>query len=298
MNITTNNEIIDWDVIDVSEFVQIKENYINLDGKTEDNLLSEGDKNIEQTIFTEWKNLTKQNKCVSETNPDNVEELVTYTDSEASYIVEKEEPKNLNDVIITEVDDIIEELEENDTTKLIENDKLDHERTNVIDNTSQIKNVTNHANGDVVITFNENTSKSPIRKRKTRKNKNKLKLKLRKQKGKEIFMMIKIDQWAAVHPESLDSEIEMINVRKLFEFIWAEMHQTEKYAYFKYPLIDEKYKTAKTNNIFKKICNFFDNMMESVGFFMENLMCFHDEDEKRELQSRENFKNRSRNLKD
>ena len=259
MNITTNNEIIDWDVIDVSEFVQIKENYINLDGKTEDNLLSEGDKNIEQTIFTEWKNLTKQNKSVSGTNPDNVEELVTYTDSEVSYIVEKEEPKNLNDVIITEVDDIIVELEENNTTKLIKNDKLDHEQTNVTDNTSQIKNVTNHANGDVVITFNENTSKSPIRKRKKRK-----KGKKREKRGKEIFMMIKIDQWGAVHPESLNSEIEMINVRKLFELIWAEMHQTEKYAYFKYPLIDEKYKTAKTNSIYKKIWNFFDNMMSGV----------------------------------
>ena len=284
MNITTNNEIIDWDVIDVSEFVQIKENYINLDGKTEDNLLSEGDKNIEQTIFTEWKNLTKQNKSVSGTNPDNVEELVTYTDSEVSYIVEKEEPKNLNDVIITEVDDIIVELEENNTTKLIKNDKLDHEQTNVTDNTSQIKNVTNHANGDVVITFNENTSKSPIRKRKKRK-----KGKKREKRGKEIFMMIKIDQWGAVHPESLNSEIEMINVRKLFELIWAEMHQTEKYAYFKYPLIDEKYKTAKTNSIYKKIWNFFDNMMDSVGFFIENLMCFHDEDEKRALQLKRNL---------
>lgn len=286
MNITTNNEIIDWDIIDESEFVKIKENYINLEGKTEDNLLSEEDKNIEQTIFTEWKNLAKQNKCESVSNPDNVEELVTYTDSEESYIVEKEEPKNLNNVIITKDDDIIRELEENDTTKLIENDKLDHERKNVIDNTSQIKHVTNCENGDVMITFNENTSKLPIRKRKIRKKRKKRK-KNRRQTGKEIFMMIKIDQWAAVHPESLDSEIEMINVRKLFEFIWAEMHQTEKYAYFKYPLIDEKYKTAKTNSIFKKICNFFDNMMESVGFFMENLMCFHDEDEKRALQSKE-----------
>lgn len=286
MNITTNNEIIDWDIIDESEFVKIKENYINLEGKTEDNLLSEEDKNIEQTIFTEWKNLAKQNKCESVSNPDNVEELVTYTDSEESYIVEKEEQKNLNNVIITKDDDIIRELEENDTTKLIENDKLYHERKNVIDNTSQIKHVTNCENGDVMITFNENTSKLPIRKRKIRKKRKKRK-KNRRQTGKEIFMMIKMDQWAAVHPESLDSEIEMINVRKLFEFIWAEMHQTEKYAYFKYPLIDEKYKTAKTNSIFKKICNFFDNMMESVGFFMENLMCFHDEDEKRALQSKE-----------
>ena len=39
------------------------------------------------------------------------------------------------------------------------------------------------------------------------------------------------------------------------------MHQSEKYAYFKYPSIDEKYKTAKTNNIFKKIFNFFDNII-------------------------------------
>ena len=296
MTTTINNEIIDWDVIDVSEFVKIKENYINLEGKTEDNLLSEEDKNIEQTIFTEWKNLAKQNKCESVSNPDNVEELVTYTDSEESYIVEKEEPKNLNNVIITKDDDIIRELEENDTTKLIENNELYHEQTNITDNTSQIKHVTNCENGDVLITFNEDTSKlkNRINKRNIRKNKKKN----RRQRGKEIFMMIKIDQWAAVHPESLDSEIEMINVHKLFEFIWAEMHQSEKYAYFKYPSIDEKYKTAKTNNIFKKIFNFFDNIMDNVGLFFENLMCFHDEDEKKALQSKENFKNNRRNLKD
>ena len=54
-NLTSiSNETIDWDIIDVTEFVQIKENYINLDGKTEDylqikdNHLSEEDKNIEQ----------------------------------------------------------------------------------------------------------------------------------------------------------------------------------------------------------------------------------------------------------
>jgi hypothetical protein len=296
MNTTISNEIIDWDVIDVAEFIQIKENYINLEGKTEDNILSEEDKNIEQKIFTEWKNFTKQNKHESETNPDDVEELVSYTDSEESYIVEKEEPKNLNNVIIMEDDDSIQDNIETeiDTTKLIENTELGNIQTNITDNASQIKNVTNCPNGDVIISFNENTCKTRNKKEKTRKNKKKL----RRQRGKEIFMMIKIDQWAAVHPESLDSEIEMINVHKLFEFIWAEMHQSEKYAYFKYPLIDEKYKTAKTNNIFKSILNFFDKMMNNIEHFFENVMCLTDDDEKRIQQSKENFKENCRNLKD
>mgnify|MGYP003724773365 CR=1 FL=1 len=196
MNNSTSisNESIDWDIIDVTEFVQIKENYINLDGKTEDylqikdshlsdpdnllsekedNLLSEEDKNIEQKIVTEWKNFIKQNKCDSETNPDNVEELVSYTDSEESYIVEKESPKNLNNVIIIEDDDSIQDNTETDTAELIENDKLSQKLPNVIEinianDTSPIKNVSNCANGDVVITFNENTSK--LRKKKSKKN--------------------------------------------------------------------------------------------------------------------------------
>ena len=110
-------------------------------------------------------------------------------------------------------------------------------------------------------------------------------------------MMIKIDQWAAVHPESLDSEIEMINVRKLFEFIWSEMHESEKYAYFKYQEIDEKYKNAQTNNIFKKILKFFDNILDNLGLFFENLMCLHDDDGKKALQCEKDFKT-YRNLKD
>jgi len=298
MNTTIETEIMDWDVVDKLEFVEIKENYIDLEEKKEDKNIDleekkedkniEEEKNITQKIFTEWKDLTKQNKCKSVKNPDNVVELVTSTDSELSYIVEKEEPKNLNDIIITEVDNIIKELKEND--------ELCGKQTNITDDTSQIKTVTNRANGDVVITFNEDTSKlkNRINKRNIRKNKKKN----RRQRGKEIFMMIKIDQWAAVHPESLDSEIEMINVRKLFEFIWEEMHESEKYAYFKYRSIDEKYKTAKTNNLFKKIYNFFDNIIDNIGFFFENLICLHDEDEKRALQSKQNFKNSCRNLKD
>jgi hypothetical protein len=330
MNNSTSisNETIDWDVIDVTEFVQIKENYINLDGKTEDylqikdshlseedshlseedshlseedNLLSEEDKNIEQKIFTEWKNLIKQNKCDSETNPDNVEELVSYTDSEESYIVEKVNHENLNNVIIIEDDDSIQDntetrIIETDTAELIKNDKLSQKLSNVVEinianDTSPIKNVSNCANGDVVITFNENTSK--LRKRKSKKRKNKY----RRQRGKEIFMIIKIDQWASVHPESLDSEIEMINVRKLFEFIWAEMHPSERYAYFKYEQIDEKYKIAKTNGVFKSILNFFDNMMENVMDFFEDMICFQDKDEKIKQQAKEDFQEKCKNLK-
>jgi len=319
MNNSTSisNESIDWDIIDVTEFVQIKENYINLDGKTEDylqikdshlsdpdnllsekedNLLSEEDKNIEQKIVTEWKNFIKQNKCDSETNPDNVEELVSYTDSEESYIVEKESPKNLNNVIIIEDDDSIQDNTETDTAELIENDKLSQKLPNVIEinianDTSPIKNVSNCANGDVVITFNENTSK--LRKKKSKKNKKKY----RRQRGKEIFMIIKIDQWASVHPESLDSEIEMINVRKLFEFIWAEMHPSERYAYFKYEQIDEKYKIAKTNGVFKSILNFFDNMMENVMDFFEDMMCFQDKEAKIIQQAKEDFQEKCKNLK-
>ena len=319
MNNSTSisNESIDWDIIDVTEFVQIKENYINLDGKTEDylqikdshlsdpdnllsekedNLLSEEDKNIEQKIVTEWKNFIKQNKCDSETNPDNVEELVSYTDSEESYIVEKESPKNLNNVIIIEDDDSIQDNTETDTAELIENDKLSQKLPNVIEinianDTSPIKNVSNCANGDVVITFNENTSK--LRKKKSKKNKKKY----RRQRGKEIFMIIKIDQWASVHPESLDSEIEMINVRKLFEFIWAEMHPSERYAYFKYGRIDEKYKTAKVNGVIKSILDFFDNMMENVMDFFEDMICFQDKDAKIKQQAKEDFQEKCKNLK-
>jgi hypothetical protein len=303
-NLTSiSNETIDWDIIDVTEFVQIKENYINLDGKTEDylqikdNHLSEEDKNIEQKIFTEWKNLIKQNKCEYETNPDNVEELVSYTDSEESYIVEKEEPKNLNNIIIIEDDDSIQDntetrIIETDTAELIKNDKLSQVEINTTNNTSPIRNVSNCENGDVVITFNENTSK--IRKRKSKRRRNKHRI----QKGKEIFMIIKIDQWAAVHPESLDSEIEMINVHKLFEFIWAEMHPSERYAYFKYEQIDEKYKIAKTNGVFKSILNFFDNMMENVMDFFEEMMCFQDKDKEKQQQAKEDFKEKCRNLKD
>lgn len=297
-NLTSiSNETIDWDIIDVSEFVQIKENYINLDGKTEDNLLSEEDKNIEQKIFIEWKNLIKQNKCDSETNPDNVEELVSYTDSEESYIVEKINPENLNNIIIIEDDDSIQDntetrIIETDTAELIKNDKLSQVEINTTNNTSPIRNVSNCENGDVVITFNENTSK--IRKRKSKRRRNKHRI----QKGKEIFMIIKIDQWAAVHPESLDSEIEMINVHKLFEFIWAEMHPSERYAYFKYGRIDEKYKTAKVNGVIKSILNFFDNMMENVMDFFEEMICFQDKDKEKQQQAKEDFKEKCRNLKD
>lgn len=297
-NLTSiSNETIDWDIIDVSEFVQIKENYINLDGKTEDNLLSEEDKNIEQKIFIEWKNLIKQNKCDSETNPDNVEELVSYTDSEESYIVEKINPENLNNIIIIEDDDSIQDntetrIIETDTAELIKNDKLSQVEINTTNNTSPIRNVSNCENGDVVITFNENTSK--IRKRKSKRRRNKHRI----QKGKEIFMIIKIDQWAAVHPESLDSEIEMINVHKLFEFIWAEMHPSERYAYFKYGRIDEKYKTAKVNGVIKSILNFFDNMMENVMDFFEEMICFQDKDKNQQQQAKEDFKEKCRNLKD
>jgi hypothetical protein len=297
-NLTSiSNETIDWDIIDVTEFVQIKENYINLDGKTEDYLLSEENKNIEQKIFIEWKNLIKQNKCDSETNPDNVEELVSYTDSEESYIVEKINPENLNNIIIIEYDDSIQDntetrIIETDTAELIKNDKLSQVEINTTNNTSPIRNVSNCENGDVVITFNENTSK--IRKRKSKRRRNKHRI----QKGKEIFMIIKIDQWAAVHPESLDSEIEMINVHKLFEFIWAEMHPSERYAYFKYGRIDEKYKTAKVNGVIKSILNFFDNMMENVMDFFEEMMCFQDKDKEKQQQAKEDFKEKCRNLKD
>ena len=301
-NLTSiSNETIDWDIIDVTEFVQIKENYINLDGKTEDylqikdNHLSEEDKNIEQKIFTEWKNLIKQNKCESETNPDNVEELVSYTDSEESYIVEKESPKNLNNVIIIEDDDSIQDntetrIIETDTAELIKNDKLSQVEINTINDTSPIRNVSNCKNGDVIITFNENTSK--LRKKKSKKRRNKQKI----QRGKEIFMIIKIDQWATVHPESLDSEIEMINVHKLFEFIWAEMHPSERYAYFKYGRIDEKYKTAKVNGVIKSILNFFDNMMENVIDFFEDMMCFQDKDEKIIQQAKKDFQEKCKNF--
>lgn len=297
-NLTSiSNETIDWDIIDVSEFVQIKENYINLDGKTEDNLLSEEDKNIEQKIFIEWKNLIKQNKCDSETNPDNVEELVSYTDSEESYIVEKINPENLNNIIIIEDDDSIQDntetrIIETDTAELIKNDKLSQVEINTTNNTSPIRNVSNCKNGDVIITFNENTSN--IRKRKSKRRRNKQKI----QRGKEIFMIIKIDQWATVHPESLDSEIEMINVHKLFEFIWAEMHPSERYAYFKYGRIDEKYKTAKVNGVIKSILNFFDNMMENVMDFFEEMICFQDKDKEKQQQAKEDFKEKCRNLKD
>ncbi len=80
---------MDWDVVDKLEFVDIKVNYIDLEGKTEHENIEEK-KNITKKVFTEWKDLTKQNKCKSVKNPDNVEELVTSTDSEISYIVEKE----------------------------------------------------------------------------------------------------------------------------------------------------------------------------------------------------------------
>jgi len=109
-------------------------------------------------------------------------------------------------------------------------------------------------------------------------------------------MIIKIDQWATVHPESLDSEIEMINVHKLFEFIWAEMHPSERYAYFKYGRIDEKYKTAKVNGVIKSILNFFDNMMENVIDFFEDMMCFQDKDEKIIQQAKKDFQEKCKNF--
>ena len=251
MNTIINNEIIDWDIVEESEFI-----------------LSEEDKNIEQ------KNLTKQDKYEHETNPDNVEELVTCIDIEESYIVEKEEQEPEQE---QEQEPEQEQEQEQEPEQEPEQEQ------------ESIKKITNNANGDVVITFNKqacnlrhrNIKKRKRKKKRKQKRKQKSKKQFRKQRGKEIFMIIKMDQWASVHPESLDSETEMEEVRKLLNFIWSEMHSSEKYAYFKYLEIDEKYKKAKTNNVCKNVLNFFDNIVNNIGNFFDNLLiCLEDNNEK------------------
>ena len=92
-------------------------------------------------------------------------------------------------------------------------------------------------------------------------------------KGKEIFMMIKMDEWYEVHPEDLTNDIERKNVQKLFEFIWNEMQSSEKYAYVKYNAIDNKYRTAIENSILNTIGNWICNMWSNIENFFDDLIC-------------------------
>jgi len=92
-------------------------------------------------------------------------------------------------------------------------------------------------------------------------------------KGKEIFMMIKMDQWSQVHPEDLKNETERKNLQKLFEFIWNEMQSSEKYAYVKYNAIDNKYRTAIENSILNTIGNWICNMWSNIENFFDDLIC-------------------------
>ena len=148
-----------------------------------------------------------------------------------------------------------------------------------------ITNIQTYNNGDVILTIKDDV-KENIRKRK-RKRYNQIVIKKRKKNpkkfkhyscyerkgGKEIFMIIKMDQWGQVNPECLEDENEMKNIRKIFEYIWDEMYPSERYAYMQYSKIDEKYQIAIENSFLYYISSSFWGVWNEVSQFFNDIIC-------------------------
>ena len=172
---------------------------------------------------------------------------------------------------------IIEEITQ--TEKSIE--KKEPETDN-----EKISQAETNDNNDVILIIHDEITDKHIYKRKI-KHKNTQKKKKRKKnpkqfkhysscnrkKGKDIFMMIKMDQWSQVHPDSLYNEKEMINIRQIFEYIWNEMDLTEKYSYMQYSKIDEKYQIAFENSILNSISSTLWEFWNDISIFFTELVC-------------------------
>ena len=186
--------------------------------------------------------------------------------------------QNNENIIITQNNICIEEKEEKDETDEYTETETDNE---IINNGDVIINIkdTEEETIEEVNDTNEKKRKRKynINKKKKKRKKNPKLFKLyspcQRKQGKDVFMMIKMDQWCQVHPECLYEEAELNNIKTIFEFIWEEMHPSEKYAYMQYSTIDEKFQTAVENNIIFYISNSFWGFWQEISTFFKELIC-------------------------
>lgn len=191
--------------------------------------------------------------------------------------------QNNEDIIITE-NDISIEQEQKEEKKEEQKEDQEEENDNEIRNNGDI--VINIKDTDEETTEKENDENINDKKRKRKYNIDKNNKKRKKnpkpfklyspcqrKQGKDVFMMIKMDQWSQVHPECLQNDTELNNIKTIFEFIWEEMHPSEKYAYMQYSTIDEKYQIAVENNIIFYISNSFWGFWQEISTFFKELIC-------------------------
>ena len=196
---------------------------------------------------------------------------------------------------------IIEEITQ--TEKSIEDKELIIEeitqtQKSIEDKESETYNEKNYQaetndNNDVILIIRDEITDAHINKRKI-KHKNTQKKKKRKKnpkqfkhysscnrkKGKDIFMMIKMDQWSQVHPDILDNEKEIRDMRQIFKYIWNEMDITEKYAYMQYSKIDEKYQIAFENSVLNSISSTLWEFWNDISTFFTELVCTREKSNK------------------
>ena len=193
------------------------------------------------------------------------------------------------ELIIEEITQTEKSIEEKDKEFIIEEitqtEKSIEKKEPETDN-EKISQAETNDNNDVILIIHDEITDKHIYKRKI-KHKNTQKKKKRKKnpkqfkhysscnrkKGKDIFMMIKMDQWSQVHPDSLYNEKEMINIRQIFEYIWNEMDLTEKYSYMQYSKIDEKYQIAFENSILNSISSTLWEFWNDISIFFTELVC-------------------------
>ena len=269
--------MFDWDVINSDEFDIVEDKIYKeipqLEKEEEEKI------NNKKELFEKWKEFAKTNKLERKYYKkwrDFVEKKIEerqFLDIDSLEILnESNKPfleVELNEKIDIEKDNNDKEEEEEEDEKKEEKEEEDTEK----DSKKKKDYIVIEIRDEIIPKKRKREikklNKRLCKKRKINGNYSKREL----IKGKEIFMMIKMDEWYEVHPEDLTNDIERKNVQKLFEFIWNEMQSSEKYAYVKYNAIDNKYRTAIENSILNTIGNWICNMWSNIENFFDDLIC-------------------------
>jgi len=272
--------MFDWDVINSDEFDIVEDKICKKIPQLEK---KEEEINNKKNFFEKWTEFTKTNKLERKYYKkwrDFVEKKIEerqFLDIDSLEIEQESNIPNL-EIELNEKIDI-----EKDNNKEEEKEQDEEEEQNEDEDTEK----DSKKKKDYIVIEIQDEIMPKKRKRKIRK----LNKRLRKKRkieytkidgtytktqlteGKNIFMMIKMDQWGQVHPEDLTNDIERKNVQKLFDFIWNEMQSSEKYAYVKYNTIDDKYYTAIENSILNTIGDWICNMWSNIENFFDGLIC-------------------------
>tara|TARA_B100001013_G_scaffold315500_1_gene222476 strand:+ start:87 stop:923 length:837 start_codon:yes stop_codon:yes gene_type:complete len=268
--------MFDWDIINSNEFDIVEDKICKEIPQLEK---EEEEINNKKELFEKWKEFTKTQKLEIKYYKkwrDFVEKKIEkrqFLDIDSLEILnESNKPfleVELNEKIDIEKDNNDKEEEEEEDEKKEEKEEEDTEK----DSKKKKDYIVIEIRDEIIPKKRKREikklNKRLCKKRKINGNYSKREL----IKGKEIFMMIKMDEWYEVHPEDLTNDIERKNVQKLFEFIWNEMQSSEKYAYVKYNAIDNKYRTAIENSILNTIGNWICNMWSNIENFFDDLIC-------------------------